>query len=92
MPYQVRSERSSWAKAKNTAFSRKSNDLWQGVEYACGLAATAPLTTHYIQRPAEPRHRRDVMKRIAAPMIGGMVSSTILTLLVIPTLYAFWRG
>ena len=32
------------------------------------------------------------MKRIAAPMIGGMVSSTILTLLVIPVLYALWRG
>ncbi|HQR13101.1 MAG: efflux RND transporter permease subunit [Nitrospira sp.] len=34
----------------------------------------------------------DVMKRIAAPMIGGMVSSTVLTLLVIPILYALWRG
>jgi Cu(I)/Ag(I) efflux system membrane protein CusA/SilA len=34
----------------------------------------------------------DVMKRIAAPMIGGMVSSTILTLVVIPVLYALWRG
>jgi Cu(I)/Ag(I) efflux system membrane protein CusA/SilA len=34
----------------------------------------------------------DVMKRIAAPMIGGMVSSTALTLLVIPVLYALWRG
>ncbi|MBU6481469.1 MAG: CusA/CzcA family heavy metal efflux RND transporter [Nitrospirae bacterium] len=34
----------------------------------------------------------DMMKRIAAPMIGGMVSSTILTLLVIPLLYALWRG
>jgi Cu(I)/Ag(I) efflux system membrane protein CusA/SilA len=33
----------------------------------------------------------DVMKRIAAPMIGGMVSSTILTLLVIPVLYMVWR-
>jgi len=33
----------------------------------------------------------DVMKRIAAPMIGGMVSSTLLTLLVIPVLYAMWR-
>jgi Cu(I)/Ag(I) efflux system membrane protein CusA/SilA len=33
----------------------------------------------------------DVMKRIAAPMIGGMVSSTVLTLLVIPVLYALWR-
>lgn len=34
----------------------------------------------------------DVMKRIAAPMIGGMVSSTILTLVVIPVLYMLWRG
>ncbi len=34
----------------------------------------------------------DVMKRIAAPMIGGMVTSTVLTLLVIPALYASWRG
>jgi copper/silver efflux system protein len=34
----------------------------------------------------------DVMKRIAAPMIGGMVSSTVLTLLVIPAIYALWRG
>ncbi len=34
----------------------------------------------------------DVMKRIAAPMIGGMVSSILLTLLVIPAVYALWRG
>lgn len=33
-----------------------------------------------------------MMKRIAAPMVGGIVSSTILTLLVIPVLYALWRG
>ena len=33
----------------------------------------------------------DVMKRIAAPMIGGMVSSTILTLIVIPVLYFIWK-
>ncbi len=33
-----------------------------------------------------------VMKRIAAPMVGGMISSTILTLLVIPTIYFFWKG
>jgi Cu(I)/Ag(I) efflux system membrane protein CusA/SilA len=32
-----------------------------------------------------------VMKRIAAPMVGGMVSSTILTLVVVPALYAIWR-
>jgi Cu(I)/Ag(I) efflux system membrane protein CusA/SilA len=32
------------------------------------------------------------MKRIAAPMIGGMVTSTLLTLIVIPVIYAWWRG
>ncbi len=31
----------------------------------------------------------EVMKRIAAPMVGGMVSATILTLIVIPAIYAF---
>jgi len=31
------------------------------------------------------------MKRIAAPMVGGMISSTILTLVVIPAIYALWR-
>jgi Cu(I)/Ag(I) efflux system membrane protein CusA/SilA len=32
-----------------------------------------------------------VMKRIAAPMLGGMVTSTALTLIVIPVLYYLWR-
>ena len=30
----------------------------------------------------------EVMQRIAVPMIGGMVSSTLLTLIVIPAIYA----
>ncbi|NVN38796.1 efflux RND transporter permease subunit [Komagataeibacter swingsii] len=34
----------------------------------------------------------EVMRRIAAPMVGGMVSSTVLTLLVIPALYALVKG
>ena len=32
-----------------------------------------------------------VMRRIAAPMIGGMVSSMVLTLVAIPALYLLWR-
>jgi Cu(I)/Ag(I) efflux system membrane protein CusA/SilA len=32
-----------------------------------------------------------VMRRIAAPMIGGMISSTVLTLLVIPAIYSLWK-
>jgi Cu(I)/Ag(I) efflux system membrane protein CusA/SilA len=34
----------------------------------------------------------EVMQRIAVPMIGGMVSSTILTLVVIPAIYAVVKG
>ena len=33
----------------------------------------------------------DVMKRIAAPMVGGMITSTVLTLVVIPAIYLLWR-
>ncbi len=34
----------------------------------------------------------EVMRRIAAPMVGGMLSATVLTLVVIPALYLLWRG
>jgi len=34
----------------------------------------------------------EVMRRIAAPMVGGLVSSTLLTLLVIPMIYSVWQG
>jgi Cu(I)/Ag(I) efflux system membrane protein CusA/SilA len=33
----------------------------------------------------------DVMKRLAAPMIGGIGSAMLLTLLVIPAIYVIWR-
>src|SRR5688572_6759775 len=34
----------------------------------------------------------DVMKRIAAPMIGGVISSFLLELMVYPAIYQVWRG
>ncbi len=33
----------------------------------------------------------DVMKRLAAPMVGGVASAMLLTLLVIPAIYVIWR-
>ncbi len=33
----------------------------------------------------------DVMKRIAAPMVGGLISSMLLTLLIIPAVYSLWK-
>ena len=33
----------------------------------------------------------ELMRRIAAPMVGGMVSATLLTLVVIPAMFLLWR-
>ena len=32
-----------------------------------------------------------VMQRIAAPMVGGLISSTVLTLVVLPAVYLLWK-
>jgi Cu(I)/Ag(I) efflux system membrane protein CusA/SilA len=34
----------------------------------------------------------DVMKRIAAPMLGGLVTSFLLELLVYPAIYKLWKS
>jgi Cu(I)/Ag(I) efflux system membrane protein CusA/SilA len=34
----------------------------------------------------------DVMKRVAAPMVGGLFTSTFLTLELIPVIYTYWRS
>jgi copper/silver efflux system protein len=34
----------------------------------------------------------EIMQRIAVPMIGGMISSTVLTLIVIPAVYGLIKG
>ncbi|MBF0567946.1 MAG: efflux RND transporter permease subunit [Nitrospirae bacterium] len=34
----------------------------------------------------------DVMKRIAAPMVGGVVTSTVLELIIYPAIYIIWKG
>jgi Cu(I)/Ag(I) efflux system membrane protein CusA/SilA len=33
----------------------------------------------------------DVLKRIAAPMVGGLITSAGLTLIVLPVIYSLWR-
>jgi Cu(I)/Ag(I) efflux system membrane protein CusA/SilA len=33
----------------------------------------------------------DVMKRVAAPMVGGLFTSAFLTLEIIPVVYTYWR-
>ena len=34
----------------------------------------------------------DVMKRVAAPMVGGLITSFLMELLVYPAIYLLWKG
>lgn len=34
----------------------------------------------------------EVMKRIAAPMVGGALTSTVLELLIYPVIFMLWKG
>ena len=34
----------------------------------------------------------DVMQRIAAPMVGGVISALLMVLVVYPAIFMFWRG
>ena len=36
-------------------------------------------------------HGADVMKRVAAPMVGGLATSFLLELLVYPAVYLLWK-
>jgi copper/silver efflux system protein len=46
-----------------------------------------------VERAADHVERgSEIMQRIAVPMIGGMISSTLLTLIVIPAIYALVKG
>lgn len=33
----------------------------------------------------------EIMSRLAAPMVGGMISAVLLTLLVLPVIYLLWK-
>jgi Cu(I)/Ag(I) efflux system membrane protein CusA/SilA len=33
----------------------------------------------------------EIMRRIAAPMVGGVVSATLLTLVVVPAIFLLWK-
>ncbi|MEA3274001.1 MAG: efflux RND transporter permease subunit, partial [Pseudomonadota bacterium] len=34
----------------------------------------------------------EVMRRIAAPLVGGMVTAPLVSMVLIPVLYLWWRG
>jgi len=85
-------------KAKTSAGSRPSlRDLYEAVmEGAVERVRPKMMTVTAIMAGLLPilwgsGAGASVMKRIAAPMVGGMISSTILTLVVIPAIYSLWK-
>jgi len=88
----------SYQKRVNTGSMNTTNDLYEAIlEGAVQRVRPKMMTVAAIIAGLLPimwSHGAgaDVMKRIAAPMIGGMITSTILTLIIIPAIYMLWRG
>jgi hypothetical protein len=61
-----------------------------------GVGRSRPVKQAWLIAQRESQAHSDctgasVMKRIAASMVGGMISTTVLTLLVIPAIYSLWK-
>jgi Cu(I)/Ag(I) efflux system membrane protein CusA/SilA len=87
----------AWDNLKKKAARPKSSDLYDAVMFGAVQRVRPKMMTVCAiiagLLPIMWSHGAgaDTMKRIAAPMVGGMISSTILTLLIIPALYFLWR-
>lgn len=87
----------AWAAARERLDHATVHDLYEAViEGAVDRVRPKMMTVTAIMAGLVPilwgnGTGASVMKRIAAPMVGGMISSTILTLVVIPAVYSLWR-
>jgi Cu(I)/Ag(I) efflux system membrane protein CusA/SilA len=77
---------------------RTQHDLFEAITYGAvqrvrpKLMTVAMVTLGLL--PALWAHGAgaEALQRIAAPMIGGLITSTILTLEIVPAIYSLWRG
>jgi Cu/Ag efflux pump CusA len=60
-----------------------------GRHSAGALIALVPVASDHVVPGL--RGGAELMKRIATPMIGGVVTSAILNLLIYPVIYVIWR-
>ena len=73
-------------------------DLFEAITYGAVQRVRPKLmvvgTTILALLPALWAHGAgaEAIQRIAAPMIGGLITSTILTLEIVPAIYSLWRG
>src|SRR5438309_1428715 len=56
------------------------------------IMTVATILVRLLPVSGSTRTGADVMKRIAAPMVGGVVTSALLELVVYPALYLVWKG
>ena len=91
----------SWQKTQGIAASEKRNvtrdDLVSSVAEGASLRVRpimmtfAAIVVGLVPIMLGHGTGSEVMQRIAGPMIGGMISTLILTLLVIPAIYLLWK-
>jgi len=87
----------AWLERQGSGRATARRDLYEAiVEGAVGRVRPKLMTVTAIMAGLLPilwghGAGASVMKRIAAPMVGGMVSSSLLTLVVIPAVYALWK-
>jgi len=83
-------------KEKGAPFRRE--ELFQAVTHGAGLRVRPVMMTGVstiaglLPIMFSSGTGAEVVSRIAAPMVGGMLSAMVLTLLVLPVVYYLWRG
>jgi Cu(I)/Ag(I) efflux system membrane protein CusA/SilA len=88
----------AWRKARDENRLNDSAELWQAIADGAkqrirpmlmtGLALLMGLLPIMFSAGSGS----DVMKRIAAPMLGGIGTSLFMVLIAFPAIFAFWRG
>lgn len=74
------------------------HDLFEAITYGAlqrvrpKLMTVAMMTLDLVPALCAEGAGAEAIQRIAAPMIGGMITSTILTLEIVPAIYSLWRG
>ena len=87
----------AWEKRRSNGRAASALDLHEAViEGSVGRVRPRMMTTVAIMAGLLPilwgnGTGASTMKRIAAPMVGGMITSTLLTLVVIPAIYSMWK-
>lgn len=88
----------AYARAKKEGLMRNISDLQEAIKYGAArrlrpkFMTAAAMFLGLLPIMWSTAAGSDVMKRIAAPMIGGILTSFILELLVYPAVYQIWKG